>query len=162
MGAKPRISEEQLAKWRQTGIRLDSNGRFWHEGQEITHKRLRLALLRWLDKLPTGQTILRLDEKRYAFIDVDDCDLLVCSVSWQGDDLFGRLNDETTERIFLQSLSTGPQGAIYCHVRQQKLVARFSTKAQQLLSPRIEERKGRAAIFAGGHWHEIKPWKKVG
>ena len=72
---------EALERFRQTGIRLDREGRFWHEGGEIVHAGLRRALLRWLDHLDDGRTILRLDDDRYVYLQVEDAPLLVVGVS---------------------------------------------------------------------------------
>ena len=67
-----------IERLRQSGIRVDREGRFIHEGAEVTHGGLRSALFRWLDRLPPpdGRHILRLDERRFAYLDVDDTPLV--------------------------------------------------------------------------------------
>jgi len=50
-----------------------------HEGAEVTHEGLRRALFRWLDRLPPpdGRYVLRLDERRFAYLeDVADTPLV--------------------------------------------------------------------------------------
>ena len=47
--SSPRFSPEQLEKFRTIGLRIDRAGKIWHQNEEITHPRLRQALLRWLD-----------------------------------------------------------------------------------------------------------------
>src|SRR5262249_34555219 len=69
------LTPEMIEKFRSIGLRLDRNGRFWHEGVEVTHPRLRQALLRWLDVRDDGRDIVRLDAQRYAYIDVEDAHL---------------------------------------------------------------------------------------
>ncbi len=39
-----------LEKLRQSGIRIDREGRFIHEGAPVTHEGLLGALFRWLDR----------------------------------------------------------------------------------------------------------------
>ena len=75
-------ADEQAAwldKIRRSGIRVDREGRFIHEGAEVTHEGLKRALFRWLDRLPPpdGRYVLRLDERRFAYLeDVADTPLV--------------------------------------------------------------------------------------
>ena len=136
---RPKLSPEFIEKLRQTGIRLDRNGRLWHEGTEITHPGLRRALLRWLDRLPDGRPILRLDAHRYAYLDVEDAHLLAVSTVWRGDRAYVRLNDGTEEELDYASLRTGANHALYCQVRGGSLRARLTTPAYHTLADRIAE-----------------------
>src|SRR5262245_29666857 len=128
-----------IERLRQSGIRLDREGRFWHEGAEVTHRGFRRALLRWLDRLDDGRPILRLDEKRYAYIDVEDADLLALAVRWVGDRAILHLNDESEEELDYASLTVGAGDALYCRVHGGRLTARLTTPAYQVLTARIEE-----------------------
>jgi len=139
VGLKPRLPPELIERLRQTGIRVDGHGRLWHEGAEIEHQGFRRALLRWLDRLPSGRPILRLDDTRYAYVEVDDAFLLVTSVRWSADRVFIRLNDDTEEELDYGSLMVGDKDALYCIVRDGKLDARVTTKAYYLLAERIED-----------------------
>ena len=67
-----------IERLRRSGIRVDREGRFIHEGAEVTHVGLRQALFRWLDRLPPpdARYVLRLDERRFAYLDVDDTPLV--------------------------------------------------------------------------------------
>src|SRR3569832_284921 len=73
---------DEQAAWldqiRRAGIRIDREGRFVHEGAEVTHEGFKRALFRWLDRLPPpdGRYILRLDERRFAYLVVDDTPLV--------------------------------------------------------------------------------------
>ena len=74
---------DEQAAWldqiRRSGIRVDREGHFVHEGAEVTHAGLKRALYRWLDRLPPpdGRYVLRLDENRFAYLeDVADTPLV--------------------------------------------------------------------------------------
>ena len=136
--SKPSLPPELLEKLRQTGIRLDRQGRFWHEGQPITHAGLARALLCWLDRLPDGRPILRLDDTRYAYLEVEDAHLLVLSAHWRGDRVFLRLNDGSEEELDYASLRVAADDALYCAVRDGVLRARLTTPAYQALGEHIE------------------------
>ena len=151
------LTPEMIERLRQTGIRLDREGRFWHEGAVVTHRGFQLALLRWLDRLDDGRPILRLDEKRYAYIDVEDAELLALSARWDGDRLFLTLNDESEEELDYDSLAVGARDALYCRVRGGRLTARITTPAYYVLAERIEEGPSGFALRAAGGQHSIRP-----
>ncbi len=156
-GTTFQLTPEQIERFRQTGIRLDREGRFWHEGAVVAHRGFHLALLRWLDRLDDGRPILRLDEKRYAYVDVEDAELLAVSARWDGDRVFLSLNDEREEELAYDSLAVGDGEALYCAVRGGRLRARITTRAYQVLAERIEEAGGGFALRAAGGLHSIKP-----
>lgn len=149
------LPPELVEKLRQSGIRLDRRGRFWHEGEEIGHERFRKALLRWLDVLPDGRPILRLDGERYAYVEVEDALLLVLSVRWEGDRAFLRLNDDSEEELRYESLQQAADHSLYCLVRDGRLLARIETPAYYQLAERIEEKDGAYYLRAAGSLHVI-------
>lgn len=151
------LTPEMIERLRQTGIRLDREGRFWHEGAVVTHRGFQLALLRWLDRLEDGRPILRLDEKRYAYVDVDDADLLAVSARWDGDRMLLGLNDETEEELDYASLRVGADNAVYCSARGGRLTARITTPAYYVLAERIEDTPDGFALRAAGELHPIRP-----
>jgi len=139
-----------IERFRQTGIRLDRSGRFWHEGEQFTHPGLRSALLRWLDRLPDGRYILRLDAKRYAYIDVEDTPLLVVSARWQGDHVLVGINDGSSEELRYDTLVSGEDNALYCNVRNGSLEARLTTPAFYALAEGLVEAGDGYALRAVG------------
>jgi hypothetical protein len=79
-----RFTPEQIETFRSIGLQLDAAGHLWHQGQEVTHPRLRQAILRWLDVRNDGRDIVRLDDVRYAYIDVAAEHLRVTAARWTG------------------------------------------------------------------------------
>jgi hypothetical protein len=153
-------SPELIEKFRQTGIRLDRQGRLWHEGTRITHPGLERALLRWLDVREDGRDILRLDHERYAYIDVEDAHLLVLSAEWQGERAWLVLNDGTREELRYDSMCVADDDALYCRVRDGKLLARVTTPAYYTLAEHIVALDDVGAAFAldaGGQRFPIQP-----
>lgn len=149
------LSPELIEKLRTTGIRLDREGRFWHEGDEISHERFRKTLLRWLDVLPDGRAILRLDETRYAHVDVDDALLLVTSLRWEGARAFVTINDGSEEELSYDTLSQSSDHTLYCLVRKNRLLARIATPAYYQLADRIEESGNGFVLNAAESLHAI-------
>src|SRR6266478_3254708 len=130
----------RLENLRRSGIRVDTEGRFIHEGEPVRHEGLRSALFRWLDRLPDGQYILRLDEKRFAFIDVDDTPLVVGALRFTDDDRVTlAISDGAAEDLDPATLTIDQAGTLRCSVRHGRLEARLSTWAAATLSDRIAE-----------------------
>src|SRR5688572_21148490 len=107
------FTPEQLEKMRAIGLRLDRSGTFWHEGTTVSHPRLRQALLRWLDVRDDGRDIVRLDEKRYAYVDVEDAHLRALSARWDGDRVLILWDDDQEEELDYASLRQSDDHAFY-------------------------------------------------
>ena len=150
------MTPELLEKLRTIGLRIDRSGRLWHQDQEVTHPRLRRAILRWLDVRDDGRDIVRLDDQRYAYVDVEDAHLQAVSARWDGDAVWLALDDGADEELAYATLAVGADGALYSRVRGGRLRARLSTAAQQILAPAIAEDPSAPSGFAldakGARW----------
>jgi hypothetical protein len=144
------LTEEQIEKLRQSGIRLDADGRFWHEGAEVTHHGLRAAFWRWLDRNPDGRWVLRLDAQRFVYLDVDGAPFVVRSLRWQGDRAWVRLSDDSEEELDYGSLRLRA-GQPSCTVKG-RFDARIATGAWGVLAECIDGDVVRAA----GGVHRIR------
>ncbi len=66
------ISPEQLERWReQSGLSLDRDGRFRHEGTLIEHPRVEAALRRGLGRSPDGRPTVTFG-RTWAYLAVED------------------------------------------------------------------------------------------
>jgi hypothetical protein len=134
------LTDAEIEKLRRSGIRLDAEGRFWHEGQEVTHHGLRAAFFRWLDRNPDGRYVLRLDEKRFVYLEVDDAPFLVRSLRWDGERAIAVLSDGTEESLDLNTIHLR-EGIAYAKVKAN-FDARLSAAAWSTLAEKIVERDG--------------------
>ena len=151
------LSPDELERFRAIGLRLDRDGQFWHQGQRVEHARLRQALLRWLDVRADGRDLVRLDDARYAYVDVDDTHLRVTAARWQGEHLWLVLDDGSEEELAYPTLTQGGDGGLRCRVRAGRLTARFGTGAQQVALERVDadaDRDGdrHVLVAAGRRW----------
>lgn len=134
------FTPEQIEKMRAIGLLLDRAGTFWHEGSAVTHPRLRQALLRWLDVRPDdGRDIVRLDEKRYAYVDVEDAHLRALSARWDGDRVFVLWDDDQEEELAYATLCQAPDHALYAAARGT-LRGRIAGPGYHAIAERIVER----------------------
>jgi len=149
-----KLTDEEVERLRRSGIRLDGEGRFWHEGAEVTHGGLRAALWRWLDRDPDGRWVLRLDERRFVWLDVDGAPHFVRSLRWEGDRAILLLADGSEEELDYASLAL-VGGVAHCRVKSGRFEARLSTAAWGALAERIAERDGASWLDARGGLFKI-------
>src|SRR4051812_35797066 len=130
------LSDAEIERLRQSGIRLDREGRFWHEGTVVTHAGMRAAFFRWLDRNPDGRWVLRLDERRFVYLDVEDAPFVVTSLRFEGPRIFLHLVDDTEEELAYDSLRL-EDGTAYVTVKG-RFPARLSRAAWAALGERLE------------------------
>lgn len=144
------LTPEQIEKMRAIGLRLDKTGTFWQEGAPVTHARLRQALLRWLDvRAEDGKDIIKLDDKRYAYVDVEDAHLRAKSAHWEGDRVKVLWDDDQEEELAYASLRQAEDNALYVQVRGN-LRGRIAGPAYHAIVERVVEDSGGFALEAAG------------
>ncbi|HEY0251692.1 MAG TPA: hypothetical protein VGC41_09205 [Kofleriaceae bacterium] len=145
------LSAEQIEKMRAIGLRLDREGTFWQEGAPVTHARLRQALLRWLDRRDDGRDIVKLDDTRYAYVDVEDAHLRARSARWDGARCLVLWDDDQEAELEYATLTQAPDNALYVGVR--RLRGRIASPAYQTIAEHIvEDSPGFALEAAGQRW----------
>ena len=143
------LTPELLERMRAIGLRLDRAGTFWHDGAAVAHPRLRQALLRWLDVRDDGRDIVRLDDKRYAYVDVEDAHLRARSARWENDRCVVLWDDDQEHELDYASLRQATDHAFYARVRET-LRGRIAGPAYHAIAERVVEHAGGFALRAGG------------
>ena len=137
---------------RESRLRLDRDGRWWHEGTLVQHERLAAALHRWLDRLDDGRLVVRLDEARHAYVEVEDAPYLVRTLDpTDGERARLTLSDGSEKALDPATLAVGADDALYCRVKGGRFEARFSRGAHNTLARQVEEDGGSGfALRLGG------------
>jgi hypothetical protein len=152
------VDAETLERLRRSGIRIDREGRFIHEGEEVRHEGLRRALFRWLDTEPDGRVVLRLDARRFAYIEVDDTPLVARAARIEGagerEHALLALSDGAEEILDPATLDVDDAGVLRARVRGGRLAARLATGAVAALAERLsDEAPSRSVLtLAGRRW----------
>jgi len=136
------LDAETLERLRRSGIRIDREGQFIHEGEPVAHEGLRRALFRWLDRDDEhpGRYVLRLDARRFATLDVDDTPLVVRALRvTERDGIRLELSDGAEEPLDPATLTVDEAGILRCRVRGGRLEARLGTSAAAALADRLSE-----------------------
>lgn len=145
---------------RESRIVLDREGRWHHEGQQITHDRLNAALHGWIDRdEETGRYILCAGEQ-WCFIEVEDLPFQVLGIDLSGVGLKRvvtlSLSDSTTEELAYDSLLQRSDNSLCCSVKSGRFQARFSRATAFALGEKVEfdddapflEARGRRWVIA--------------
>jgi hypothetical protein len=122
---------------RESTIRLDAEGRFWHEGELVVHPGLAAAMHTWLSRHPDDGRYILTNGYDWTYIQVDDAPYAVMSLrrdrAGGGEGLVLRLSDGTEERWDPTQSRTGANDALYTRVkataRGGPYEARFSRHA---------------------------------
>ncbi len=120
---------------RESTIVLDDNGRFFHDGQPISHPRLQRALARWLDRHPDNQRFILNNGHDWCYLTVRDTPFFVTRIQVSPTRVTLTLSDETTEPLDAESLTVGGDDVLRVLVKQGQFEARFSRHAQLQIAP---------------------------
>jgi hypothetical protein len=143
-------ADDERAAWleqiRRSGIRVDREGRFMHEGAEVTHEGLKRALYRWLDRLPPpdGRYVLRLDAQRFAYLeDVEDTPLVARAARIDpAGEVRLALSDGSEEPLDVGTLTVDDAGVLRAWVRGGRIEARLATSAAAVVGDLIVSEDG--------------------
>ena len=143
------LDPELLERLRRSGIRIDRDGEFQHEGEPVRHEGLRQALFRWLDRGDDGGVVLRLDAERFATVEVDDTPLVARSARRDGERVTLGLSDGREEVLDPSTLDVDAAGVMRCRVRGGRLEARLSSSAAVVVAELMEGDPARPLLRLG-------------
>lgn len=122
---------------RESTIRLDGEGRFWHESALVEHPRLTEALHRWIARHPDNGRYILSNGYDWTYFTVEDVPYFVRGVAVEDAPRL-LLSDGTAEAFPSRGYRIGRSGALYCPVKGGAYEARFTPSAQNALGPLME------------------------
>lgn len=127
---------------RESSIRLDGNGEFWHDGERVQRREMRDAFARWLGRHPDDGRFILVNGYDWTYVTVDDVPYFVRSVrsGSAGPELV--LSDGSVETFTGGVLEVDEAGALYARVKDSREQAKFSPAAQRELEPFVVEHAG--------------------
>ncbi len=132
-------------------LRIDRDGRWFHEGIEIVREDIRSYFSRYLVRSDDGGYAVRIGRDECPVV-VEDVPFIVSRVTSASDGgLSLLLSDGTSERLDAETIKISESNAPYCGVRNG-LEARFSRAAYYQLAEFIEynEKTGEYRIVVNG------------
>ncbi|MCU0577910.1 MAG: DUF1285 domain-containing protein [Desulfobacterota bacterium] len=125
-------------------IFVAQDGKWSHEGAEISHRSIFLWLIQNLEKDEQGQYIVHLNNQK-CVLEVEDTPLVVQGVDWSATEEAGEgklvltLNDERQEDLDPAALWLSRENVLYCLVKGGRIPARFLRAAYYQIANYIDE-----------------------
>jgi hypothetical protein len=121
-----------------SGLSLDRQVRWWHDGERVEHPRIIEAFNQGLRVTPEGRYRLELGQD-WCFVTVADCAFTVVAVDVsEGARLSVRLSDRTAEWLDAATLAVDDEGVLTVKVKAGLARARFSREAQFQLAQHVQ------------------------
>jgi uncharacterized protein len=141
---------------RESTIRLDAAGRFWHDGALVEHPAMARAFASWIDRHPDDGRFILSNGYDWTYFEVEDVPFFVRGVRIEADSATLLLSDGSEQPLEAASARVGAQDALYVTVRDGKFEARFTPEAQTALAPLLEaDAEGRPVLSIGGRRHLV-------
>jgi hypothetical protein len=133
---------------RESTIRLDRDGHFFHEGERVEHPGLAAAMHTWIARHPDDHRFILTNGYDWTYFTVEDVPFFVRSLRIEPDRVMLLLSDGTEERW--DPHATRIVGDhIYTTVKGD-YEARFDRHAQTALGEILEEHAGKLGARVGG------------
>lgn len=148
--------QELLARGfsRETTIRRDARGRWFSDGDLITHAKLAHAFDTWVDVAEDGRFCLK-NSIHWVYVDLIGAPIFVRSLRVNARGIPLLLSDDREEELRLETLRADGHGLLYCTVRDGKMCAQFDTHAACQLSDLLEETEAGAVLRVNGAAHLV-------
>jgi hypothetical protein len=141
---------------RESTLRLDAGGRFWHDGVQVEHAGLSAAFHSWISRHPDDGRYILTNGYDWTYFTVDDAPYFVRSVRIEADRVVLLLSDATEESWDPTTTRVGADAALYARVKSAArggpYEAKFTSHAQASLAPVLveDDAAGVAAVRIGG------------
>jgi hypothetical protein len=126
---------------RESTLRLDASGRFWHDGARVEHAGLSAALHSWIARHPDDGRYILTNGYDWTYFTVDDAPYFVRAVRVEADRVVLALSDGTEETWEPEATRIGEGDALYASVKRAApggpFEAKFTTHAQASLAPAL-------------------------
>ena len=138
------------SSWTVPRLRIDREGTWYHEDQEVTHEGI-VASLREGLRVDAGGHYLQVGPTRVP-VAVEDAPFVVVRVEPEAGGVVATLGDLSREPLDVEALRLGEGAVPYCRVKGGRFAARLSRAAtyQLLRMMELDEATGQATLVLGG------------
>jgi uncharacterized protein len=124
---------------RESSIRLDAEGNFWHDGERVTHLGMQRAFASWIDRHPDDGRYILNNGYDWSYFTVDEVPFFVRAVRVEPHAVTLLLSDDEREALDAETLGADARGRLHVSVKSRRFEARFSSQAQAALAPLLRE-----------------------
>jgi len=141
---------------RETDIRRDARGRWFKGDDPIDHPNLTRSFDSWVDRAEDGRFCLS-NAINWAYVEIEGPPYFVKNVDATPDSIGLILSGDVREPLDARTLCEGPEGALWCTVREGRCPARFDNHAVSKMSDWIgQDEEGEYVLVAG---EQVRPPK---
>ena len=134
---------------RETEIRRDARGRWFLEGDAITHAGVVRAFDGWLEKAEDGRYCLK-NSLGWAYVHVEGCPYFVRGIRREEDVIWLSLSGGRCEALDPKTLHLDLEGRLYARVLAGEMRARFDDSAAVQMGDYLQEQQGEFQLRIGG------------
>jgi uncharacterized protein len=124
---------------RESTIRLDAQGRFWHDGAPMQHRRMVEGFHQWIRRHPDNGRYVLSNGYDWTYFAVDDAPYFVRRLRSESDRIVLTLSDGSEEPFDPSTARIGEDDALYAEVKRSApggpYEAKFTRHAQTSLAP---------------------------
>ncbi|MBU0505088.1 MAG: hypothetical protein ABII18_07320 [bacterium] len=131
----------KTANYNKGTIRLSSEGIWYHEDVEITHKRTVALFNKSISVDEKGGYYLNCDKKPVSIV-VDDVAFFVTGLTKNGNNYQIKLSDGTQEPLDVKTIDIGDANQLYCSIKDSNVKALFERKVYYELMKGLAVRDG--------------------
>ena len=135
---------------RESTIRLDGEGHFFHAEEPVEHPKLRDALHTWIARHPDDGRYILTNGYDWTYFIVDDVPYFVRSIREDAGDAVMVLSDATEESLDPKTVRQNERGELYLAVKKDAKGGPFDAKltrhAQTQLGPFLSEGAGTVVL----------------
>jgi hypothetical protein len=149
------MASSDSSTWKLPRLRIDRDGGWFHEGEEVSHEGI-LASLRQGLQVDVAGHFLRIGPARVP-VEVEDAPFAVVRFEADGDGFALWLNDGSREALDPGSLRLRAGDVPYCRVKDGRFEARFSRAAAWQLLQQVEAQPedGPPTLTVGGRRYAL-------
>lgn len=141
-------------------IFLDKEGRWFHEGVEITHPLTVELFSRSVVKDPSAGYRLQIG-REWAKIKIEDTPYMIKTVEIQSNQVLILLNDKSVEKLEPDTLWIGKNNVLYCRVKNGEYPARFLRPAYYQLMQALKEKDNKFYLEIGNQRIFLEPFNEL-
>jgi len=149
------MASSDPSTWKLPRLRIDRDGGWFHEGEEVSHEGILSSLREGLQVDPAGH-FLQIGPVRVP-VEVEDAPFVVVRFEAEGEDWAVWLSDGSHETLDPASLVLRQGDVPYCRVKGGRFEARFSRAAAWQLLQRVDTPAGGGppTLAAGGRRYPL-------
>jgi hypothetical protein len=143
---------------RESSIRLDAEGRFFHDGAPVEHAAMAAAFASWIARHPDDGRFILTNGYDWTYFEVEDAPFFVESFRVTPDGPVLRLFDGTEEPLDATTLRLDAEGRVRLRVKGGAFDAKLTRDAQLALAPFLTETpRGALSLVISGVEYALPP-----